>query len=266
MMSSSHSQEGNTGIEGDEMSYRGLWQLTWTEFKLNLREPSMLFWAIAFPTLWMGFFGAIFNEPVNYNGVNLSQANYLLPSGMGLVICASAFIGMSTGLTTYRENGVLKRLHVTPLRTSTLALGFALSQLIFISLGIIVLFIVGKAGFDVKVLGSWSALIGMAIFGMATFLALGGAIGSVAKSSRAGTVITMTIFMPMIFLSEMWMPISMLPSWLQPICRALPLTPLNTILRDIVFGLPADNLRRLGIMAGWLVLGVIVTLKAFKWE
>ena len=248
------------------MGFKGLWQLALTEFKLNLREPDMLFWALAFPSLWMGLFGAIFNKPVDYHGMSLNQANFLLPGGMGIVICASAFIGMSVTLAGYRESGVLKRLRVTPLRTSTLALGFALSQLIFITLGIVVLFIVGKAGFDVRVLGSWAALVGMVIFGMVTFLAFGGAIGSIAGSPRTANVISMIVFMPMIFLSEMFIPISEFPSGLQPLCKALPLTPLNTVLRDIVYGVPVDNLWRLGVMAGWLVLGMIIFLKAFRWE
>jgi ABC-2 type transport system permease protein len=222
------------------MKLRGLWQLAWTEFKLNLREPVLLFFAIAFPTLWMGFFGAIFNDPVDYYGITLNQANFLLPGGIGVVICSSAFIGMSTRLSTYRETGVLKRLRVTPLRTSTLTLGFILSQVIFIALGIVVLFAIGKIFFDVMVVGSWAALIGVSVLGMLTFLSLGAAIGSVG-SPNAAMVITMIIFTPMIFLSEMWMPISTFASWPQPVCKALPLTPLNTVSRDIVFGVPLDD-------------------------
>ena len=246
---------------------RGLWQLTLAEFRLNLRNPMMVFWSIAFPVLWMSLFGAIFSEPMpGYEYVGLSYANFLLPGGIAIVILASAFIGMPIALTTYKETGVLKRLRVTPLKTSTLALGFTFSQFIFIAIGIIVLFIVGKLAFDVQVLGSWAVLIGVIIFGMLTFLALGGAIGSLVGSWRAAAVITQIIFIPMLFLSDMFMPISIFPAGLQPICKALPLTPLNTVLRDIVYGVPLDDLWRLGLMAGWLVLGSVITLKFFRWE
>ena len=246
---------------------RGLWQLTLAELRLNLRNPMMVFWSIAFPVLWMSLFGAIFSEPMpGYEYVGLSYANFLLPGGIAIVILASAFIGMPIALTTYKETGVLKRLRVTPLKTSTLALGFTLSQFIFIALGIVVLFIVGKLAFDVQVLGSWAVLIGVIIFGMLTFLALGGAIGSLVGSWRAAAVITQIIFIPMLFLSDMFMPISIFPAGLQPICKALPLTPLNIILRDIVYGVPLDNLWRLWIMAGWLIVGSIITVRFFRWE
>jgi ABC-2 type transport system permease protein len=246
---------------------RGLWQLTLAEFRLNLRNPMMVFWSIAFPVLWMSLFGAIFSEPMpGYEYVGLSYANFLLPGGIAIVILASAFIGMPIALTTYKETGVLKRLRVTPLKTSTLALGFTFSQFIFIAIGIIVLFIVGKLAFDVQVLGSWAVLIGVIIFGMLTFLALGGAIGSLVGSWRAAAVITQIIFIPMLFLSDMFMPISIFPAGLQPICKALPLTPLNIVLRDIIYGVPLDNLWQLWIMAGWLVVGGIITVRFFRWE
>jgi ABC-2 type transport system permease protein len=246
---------------------RGLWQLTLAEFRLNLRNPMMVFWSIAFPVLWMSLFGAIFSEPMpGYEYVGLSYANFLLPGGIAIVILASAFIGMPIALTTYKETGVLKRLRVTPLKTSTLALGFTFSQFIFIAIGIIVLFIVGKLAFDVQVLGSWAVLIGVIIFGMLTFLALGGAIGSLVGSWRAAAVITQIIFIPMLFLSDMFMPISIFPAGLQPICKALPLTPLNIVLRDIIYGVPLDNLWQLWIMAGWLVVGAIIIVRFFRWE
>ena len=246
---------------------RGLWPLTWSEFRLNLRDPMMVFWTIAFPALWVVLFGSIFSEPMpgfDYEG--LSNANFLLPGGIGIVIVASAFIGIPITLTTYRETGVLKRLRVTPLRTSTLALGITISQFLFITLGIIVLFVVGFIFFDIQVLGSWAALIGITVFGMLTFLALGSAIGSAVGSWRAASIVTWIFFMPMLFLSNLFMPIDIFPGWLQPICRALPLTPMNILLRDIVYGFPLDELWQLGVMAGWLVVGIIITVRFFRWE
>jgi ABC-2 type transport system permease protein len=227
----------------------------------------MTFWSIAFPALWMGLFGAIFGEPMpgfDYEGLN--YANFLLPGGIGIVIVASAFIGMPITLTTYRETGVLKRLRVTPLKTVTLALGITISQFLFMTLGVVVLFVVGIIFFDIQVLGSWAALIGITVFGMLTFLALGSAIGSVVGSWRAASIVTQIFFIPMLFLSNLFMPIDIFPAWLQPICRALPLTPLNILLRDIVYGVPLDELWQLGIMAGWLVFGIVITVRFFRWE
>jgi len=246
---------------------RGLRQLTWSEFKLNLRDPLMVFWSLAFPTLWLVLMVAVIPERIpgfDYEGLN--DASFFLPAGISLVILCASFIGVPLTLTTYRETAVLRRLRVTPVKTSTLVLSFSISQFAFIVVGILILIVIGKIFFDIQVIGSWAAFIGVTFFGMITFLAIGSAIGSIARSFRAANIIIWTIFIPMIMLSELFMPISILPAWLQPIAQALPLTPIVTILRDIVYGVPLEDLWRLGVLAGWVVVAIIITVRFFRWE
>ena len=246
---------------------RGLVQLAWTEFKLNLRDPMMVFWSLAFPALWLVFNTVIFKQPIPGSGYEgLNYASFLLPGAIGIVILCASFIGVPLTMTTYRETAVLRRLRVTPVKTSTLALSFSISNLVFVLAGILVLFVVGKIFFNIQVLGSWAAFIGITFFGLITFLAIGSAIGSIAPSFRAANIIIWTIFTPMLMLSELFLPIAILPAWLQPLAKALPLTPLNTMLRDIVYGVPLENLWRLGLLAGWAIVASIITVRFFRWE
>jgi len=246
---------------------KSLWNLTWSEFKLNLRDPMMVFWSLAFPTLWLVFNAMIFDQPIPGSGYEgLNYASYLLPSSISLVILCSSFVGVPMTLTTYRENAVLRRLKVTPVKIITLVLGFSISQFSFVIVGICFLVIVGVIVFGVQVLGSLLVFISVTFFGMVTFFAIGSAVGSVAPSFRSANIIIWTAFTPMLLLSELFIPIAVLPSWLQPIARALPLTPINTILRDVVFGVPLDNMWRLGVLAGWTLLSGVVTVKFFRWE
>jgi ABC-2 type transport system permease protein len=249
------------------MNLRGFRQLAWSEFKLDLRDPMMVFWSIAFPSLWLVLMAGIVRVPIpgfGYEGLNF--ASLMFPASISLVILCASFVGVPMTLTTYRENAVLRRLRATPVKTSTLALSFAISQFAFVVVGILVLVIIGKIFFDIQVLGSWVVFSGVTFFGMLTFLAIGSAIGSIAGSFRTANIIIWTIFTPMLMLSELFMPLSILPAWLQPIAKALPLTPVNTILRDIVYGVPLENLWRLGVMAGWTVLASIITVRFFRWE
>ena len=71
---------------------------------------------------------------------------------------------------------------------------------------------------------------------------------------------------PMLLLSELFFPIALLPTWLQPIAKVLPLTPIITLLRDIVFGVELQDLWRLGILTAWLVAAIITTVVFFRWE
>lgn len=246
---------------------KGLSQLTWTEFKLNLRDPLMVFWSLAFPMLWLVLMAAIFKEPIpgyDYHGLN--HASFLLPASIGQVIVYSSAVGVPLTLTTYRENGLFKRLRVTPLKTITLAVSFAISQFAFVLTGILILLLVGFTVFNTQVLGSWLAFFGVLLLGMITFLAIGSAIGSISPSVRAANVITWTLFVPMLILSGLFFPIAMLPTWLQPVARVLPLSALGTLLRDIVFGVEPHDLWRLGLIAAWLVFACIITIRFFRWE
>ena len=246
---------------------RGLGQLTWSEFKLNLRDPMMVFWSIAFPVLWLVLMTVIIPGRIpgfKYEGLN--DASFFLSASISLVILSASFVGVPLTLTTYRETAVLRRLRVTPVKTSTLALSFSISQFAFVAVGILILLIIGKLFFDIQVLGSWAVFIGVTFFGMVTFLAIGSAIGSIARSLRAANIIIWTVFTPMLFLSELFLPISLLPDWIQPIAKAVPLTPINTMLRDIVFGVPLEDLWRLGVLGGWVAVASIITVRFFRWE
>lgn len=246
---------------------RGLWPLTWNEFKLNLRDPLVVFWSLAFPPLWLVFNSVIFSQPIPGSGYEgLNYASFLLPGSIGIVILSASFIGVPLTLTTYRETGVLRRLRVTPVKTSTLALSFSISNLVFVVVGALILLLVGKVFFNIQILGSWAAFMGVTVFGMVTFLAIGCAIGGVAPSSRIANIIIWSLFTPMLMLSEIFLPIAILPAWIQPIAKALPLTPVNTILRDIVYGVPLHDLWRLGVLAGWTVIAGVVTVRFFRWE
>jgi len=132
--------------------------------------------------------------------------------------------------------------------------------------GILVLFVIAKILFNIQILGSWLLFGGVTFLGMVTFLAIGGAIGSIARSMRTANIIIWTMFTPMLMLSEIFLPISILPAWLQPIAKALPLTPINTLLRDIVYGVPLEDLWRLGVLAGWAIIASILAVRFFRWE
>jgi len=249
------------------MKTRGILRFALSEFRLNLRDPAMTFWAIVFPALVIGVMGAVLSQPMpeeEFGG--LSFAGYMLPGAISLVIMASAFIGAPITLTTYRQTGVLRRLRVTPMGTLSLVLGFSMSQLVTMIVGMIVLFITAALVLDVGVAGSWAGLIGVIFLGMVTMLSLGGAIGSVARSPGSSMAISWIFYLPMMYLSDMWVPIAVLPGWLQTVAKALPLTPLNTLLRDIFFGRPLVDPWRIAVLAGWAAVGILITRRFFRWE
>lgn len=246
---------------------KGLVQLTWNEIKMNIRDPLSIFWSLAFPALWLTFNAMIFKVPIPGSGYQgLNYASFLIPGCIGLVIVSAAFIGVPMTLSNYRETAMLRRLRVTPVKTWILVTAFSISTFIFILLGILLLLLVGKLFFQIQILGSWLMFAGLILIGMITFLAIGGAIGSIAPSFRTANIIIWSVFTPMLMLSELFLPIAILPAWMRPVAYALPLTPINTMLRDVVYGVPMDDLWRFGILAVWILISGFLIVKFFRWE
>ncbi|MDQ6843908.1 MAG: ABC transporter permease, partial [Bacteroidota bacterium] len=76
------------------------------------------------------------------------------------------------------------------------------------------------------------------------------------------------ITLPQFLIGGTFFSIDVFPKWLQPISKALPLTHLNTALRQVAF--EGQNLwdvkLEIGILLLWGAAVYAVAVKVFKWE
>ena len=74
--------------------------------------------------------------------------------------------------------------------------------------------------------------------------------------------------MPQFLLAGTFFSIEVFPKWLQPICKALPLTYFNDAMRKIAFeGVSlADCWLELTVLIGWGIVAYAIAIKVFKWE
>jgi ABC-2 type transport system permease protein len=93
-------------------------------------------------------------------------------------------------------------------------------------------------------------------------------ISGVAKNESSIPPFANLITLPQFLLAGTFFSIDVFPSWLQPICRVLPLTYFNNAMRKIAFegAHLTDTLPELGVIALWGVLVYAVAIKVFKWE
>src|ERR1017187_8104003 len=104
---------------------RGLWNLTWLETKIFLREPLGAIGTIVVPVLAFVVLGRMtagtkvpkVPSSVALNGL-LSAGG--IPTLVSLLISISAVLSLVTIISIYREGGILKRLRATPLRPWTI--------------------------------------------------------------------------------------------------------------------------------------------------
>jgi ABC-2 type transport system permease protein len=74
--------------------------------------------------------------------------------------------------------------------------------------------------------------------------------------------------MPQFLLAGTFFSIDNFPSWMQPFCKALPLTHFNNAMRNISFegGTLMDNWSNISYLLIWIVVVYAVAYKIFKWE
>jgi len=244
---------------------KALLKLTWTEFKLQLREPVGTFFTLAFPLLLMILFGSIFgNEPEDFLGgfgqIDLSVAGY-----MAMVIGTIGMLGLPITLSNYREQGILRRLRATPLQSSTILWSQVIVQVVMAGLGILLLVGAGRLLFGLRLPVGNLMIIPAVILSAFSFFAVGFALAGVMPSPRTAQAVGMAVFFPMLFLSGAAMPRFIMPETIQRIAEFLPLTQVVILLEDLWLSGTWNVTALLAVMAIF-ILGLVVSRYTFRWE
>ena len=211
---------------------KAFFSLTWTESKLFLREPAAAFFTLGFPLLLLFAFGAIFgNSPGSAPG-NIGYATYALPGYVALTIGSLGLLGLPISLATQRDQGILRRFRVTPLRPTTVLGARAAVNLLMLLAGTTVLCGAAFLTYGVPPPDTLLLAGGALLYGGGTFLALGFLLGALVPTARSAQSIGMALFFPMLFLSGAAIPQFLFPDWLKTASLALPLTHVTRLLQE----------------------------------
>jgi ABC-2 type transport system permease protein len=194
--------------------------------------------------------------------------DFFLPGLLGMNIMGSSIWSLAFGIVTQRNREVLKRLAATPMSRLEYLLSFVLSRLVFLGLEIAVLLGFGALVLDVPIRGAIPTLLLMAFVGAAAFGAIGLLVSSRSKTIEGVSGITNLVMMPMWIFSGVFFSSSNFPAVIQPVVQALPLTALVNGLRAIMLqgaGLGAV-MPQLVLLSGYLVVGLFVALRIFRWQ
>ncbi|HEX5465103.1 MAG TPA: ABC transporter permease [Candidatus Limnocylindrales bacterium] len=197
----------------------------------------------------------------------LDGASYFVPSILAMALMQLGVFA-AIPLVQDREKLILKRLGATPLPRWTLVGSNVLMRLLIALAQTALILGIGIVALGVEVTGSWPLIIGIVLLGAVTFIALGYVIASFARTEEAANGITQVVQVPMMFLSGIFFPIALMPSWMKGIATILPLTYLGDALRQtMVGGSPFVPLAvGLAILAGWLVVCLAISARFFRWQ
>jgi ABC-2 type transport system permease protein len=197
---------------------------------------------------------------------NVRYIDFLTPGMVGMTIMY-VNIGVGFLLVTWREQGILRRLGVTPLRPGGLIVTQAASFAMVSLTQVAIILGLGHFVFDVSINGSLVWLAVTVFLGLAAMLAIGYLIGSFMNSATSVNAMVNAVAFPMLFLGKSYFPLDTPPA-LTPLVNAIPLTHLNNALREVVNG--SGDLGDLwvawAVLVAWIVIGFSASVRAFRWQ
>ncbi|MEE1796614.1 ABC transporter permease [Streptomyces sp. BE308] len=210
------------------------------------------------PALWLLIFGETFTR---IGAIPTGQVPYLDFLAPGIIAQSAMFIAIFYGIQIIweRDAGVLNKLLVTPTPRSALVTGkaFAAGVKALIQ-AVVVILIAAVLGVGL----TWNPL---RLAGVALVVVLGSAFFACLSMTIAGIVLTrdrlmgigQAITMPLFFASNALYPVALMPSWLQVVSRANPLSYEVDALRGLLIGTPAHLPLDLGVLCFAALVGIV---------
>lgn len=197
----------------------------------------------------------------------LSTVSYFVPSILAMALMQLGIFA-AIPLVQQREKLILKRLNATPLPRWTLVVSNILVRLVLAALQTVLLIAIGVWVLGVQISGDWLRIVAVVGLGAVTFVSIGYVIASFARTEEAANGMTSIVQFPLMFLSGIFFPLEIMPSWLRSVATVMPLTYLGDALRQVMVGgtpfvpLWAD----VAILGGWLVVCLGISARFFRWQ
>ena len=235
--------------------------LTAMRVRLALRNKMFFFFSFGMPLVFFFLYAAVFakSDPM--------QVAYLLGPVLGLNVMGS-FWGLSAALVMFREQGILRRFHVSPVTELDMLLSSIFANYVLALPTVLVELLLARFMFHVPTLGNISSLWLLISIGIISFGSLGLVIASVTNTMQETQVLNQLLWLPLIFLSGATIPFMFLSNTVQHIALFLPATYLvHGLKRAIVDHVgPTALLVVLLSLTVWFILTLFLSTQLFRWE
>src|SRR5215813_14474079 len=229
--------------------------------RLALRNKMFFFFSVVMPLGFFFLYSGVFAKGIP------REVAYLLGPVLALNVMGS-FWGLSATLVNFREQGILRRFHVTPASATDMLVSSILANYALTLPTVVTELLLAKFLFHVPSLGNLGSVLLLVSIGTVSFGSLGLVIASVTNTMQETQVLNQLLWLPLIFLSGATIPFTYLSSLVQHIALFLPATYLVSGLKRAIvdnYG-PTKLLLILGSLTAWFVLTLFLSSQLFRWE
>jgi ABC-2 type transport system permease protein len=225
-----------------------------------LRMPSFALPTLLFPTMLYVFFGLIFTM-----SRSIHMPTWLLATYGVFGIMAPALFGFGVGVATEKGQGWLRLKRAAPVSPLVPLLARGAMAMLFAFAVFVLLATLAALFGEVRMpRADWIALALTLTVGAVPFCAMGLAAGLWLSPQAAPAVVNLT-YLPLAFLSGLWIPLMVFPSWLQTLAGFLPPYHLAAIALHVVGAQPATSIPyHAAVLAAFT--GAFLALAALGWR
>lgn len=248
---------------------------TGIELKEFFRLRETVVFTFSFPVILLFVFGSVFTEDLA-PGVSFSQ--YFTAGMIASGIVLSSFQTLAIGIAVERDEGTLKRLRGTPMPPIAYFLGKIGLVLVTSVVQTAILLLLGALLLDLELPATpqlWLRFAWIFVLGIAAGTTVGIAYSSLARSSKSAAAVVSPVVIVLQFISGVFFVFTELPGWMQAIGSVFPLRWLAQGMRSVFLpeefaAMEAGNSWQLLptalILAAWLVIGMLLALRTFRWQ
>lgn len=202
-----------------------------------LREPTALFFSVLMPVGFYALFTSIFGREQAVGELPYAATSLATYGAFGVV--SVMLLNPGIGVAEDRTRGWLrvKMVSASPIGVSLVArvvaaLPYALG--VIVAMSVASLLIAGP----VLGVGTWLRLVAVLVLGGLPFALFGLAVGFVASSNATAAILNAVLF-PMVLASGLWIPLEIMPGWVQAVAPFLPTYHLALLAQAQLTGAPA---------------------------
>jgi ABC-2 type transport system permease protein len=235
------------------------------------RNPASAFFTFIFPLFFLFLFPMIFgDEDIEALGKTFDGATFYVPAIGVFAIVTASYSNIAMSLVYSRDEGVLKRKRGTPLPPSAFMGGRVLQAMALALLMTAITVAVGVVfhGVDVPT-NTMPAFIVTVAVGAAAFCALGIAVAGLVPNADAGAPIINATVLPLMFISDVFLPATNLPEWLKTVSEVFPVVHFSQAMLHSYNPFETGSgfqLGHLAVIAAWGIGGALVAARTFAWE
>lgn len=233
------------------------------------RNTASAFFIVVFPVMLLLLLPVVFGneEMPSRGGILLTQ--FMAPVLAVYGAATAAYADFSQRVAFARDQGILKRIHGTPLPVWAFVTGRMISAICVALASLVITVAVGMLVYGVDLVPrSLPGLLTSVVVGVACFAALGLAVAAVASNAETVPTIANATLLPLAFFSDIFL-IGDLPAWMQTVGAIFPLKHFaNAVADGVNPTVPGAGFfwDHLGVMAIWLIVGLLLTLRFWTWE